>query len=157
MSAAATLDILVENSGRVNFTSVIRGERKGITGSVTIDGHAPQHWQIYSLPMTDLARLRFNSGRCEGPCFYRFTVTTPGSGPLPDTFIETHSLSKGVAFLNGRPLGRFWSVGPQFSLYTPGPWLKPGQNEVIVFDLQGKSGEALTTIDHHDYGASASH
>ena len=51
----STLDILVENSGRVNFTKVIRGERKGITGSVTVAGHEPDRWQIFSLPMDHVA------------------------------------------------------------------------------------------------------
>ena len=152
----ATLDILVENSGRVNFTKVIRTEQKGIIKSVNIGGQVPAHWQIFSLPMTDLAKLRFNKGKCEGPCFYRFSMTTPASSDagatIADTFLDTHGLSKGMAFLNGQPLGRFWSVGPQFTLYTPGPWLKPGSNEIVLFDLQGTAKESLKTTDHADYG-----
>ena len=161
VSAPATLDILVENSGRVNFTKVIRTERKGITGSVTFAGHQPQHWQIYSLPMTNLASLHFTADPCEGPCFYRFTMHVPptkssGSSAPPDTFLSTHALSKGIVFLNAKPLGRFWSVGPEFTLYTPGPWLRPGANKLIVFDLQGEASVALSTIDHADYGPSSS-
>ncbi|HEY2470820.1 MAG TPA: beta-galactosidase family protein [Terracidiphilus sp.] len=153
ITAPATLDILVENSGRVNFTKVIRTERKGITGSVTIAGQAPHHWQIYSLPMTDLSTVRFTPRTCDGPCFYRFSMTVPGTGTLPDTFLNTRSLSKGEAFLNGHPLGRFWSVGPEFTLYTPGPWLHPGKNEIGIFDLQGTAQESLTMTDHADYGS----
>jgi beta-galactosidase len=157
----ATLDILVENSGRVNFTKVIRTERKGITGSVTVGGQQPKHWQIYSLPLTDLTKVRFAKGTCEGPCFYRYGMNVPASsgansaqsGIFPDTFLDTHGLSKGMAFLNGQPLGRFWSVGPEFTLYTPGPWLHAGANDVVIFDLQGTGKEALKTIDHADYGA----
>ena len=155
ITSPATLDIIVENSGRVNFTSVIRTERKGITGSVNIAGKQPQHWQIYTLPMTGLAALHFGSGTCEGPCFYRFSMKTPAADTkleLADTFLNTHGLTKGIAFLNGSPLGRFWAVGPQFSLYTPGPWLKKGSNEITVFDLLGKASESLTTIGHADYG-----
>lgn len=157
VSAPATLDILVENSGRVNFTRVIRTERKGITGSVTLAGHQPQHWQIYSLPMTNLATLHFTPDPCEGPCFYRFTMRVPtmqtsGEFAPPDTFLNTHALSKGIAFLNAQPLGRFWSVGPEFTLYTPGPWLHPGASNLILFDLQGNAAESLTTTDHADYG-----
>lgn len=156
----AALDILVENTGRVNFTSVIRTERKGITGSVTLAGKNPQHWQIYKLPMTNLAALHFMSGTCEGPCFYRFSLKTAPVEPsknLPDTFLNTHGIAKGVAFLNGSPLGRFWLVGPQFALYTPGPWLKTGSNEITIFDLGGKGSESLTTSDHADYGPPQSH
>ena len=156
--ASATLDILVENSGRVNFTKVIRTERKGITGSVTVAGSQPQHWQIYSLPMTHLATLHFASASCEGPCFYHFTMNLPNdhsNSVRNDTFLNTHGTSKGVAFLNERPLGRFWDVGPEFTLYTPGPWLHPGGNEIILFDLKGKARESLTTADHADYGPPA--
>ncbi len=153
--SAATLDILVENSGRVNFTQVIRGERKGIVGSVTIAGHQPQHWQTFSLPLTGLAGIHFQSSPCEGPCFYHFEMNVPpGSGKsgIPDTFLNTHGLQKGMAFLNDQPLGRFWSVGPQFTLYTPGPWLHFGSNPIIIFDLQGTANESLATTDHADYG-----
>jgi beta-galactosidase len=153
--SAATLDILVENSGRVNFTKVIRTERKGITGSVTIAGHEPQHWQIFSLPLTDFAGVHFQSATCEGPCFYHFAMNvTPASGSSApaDTFLNTHTLHKGVAFLNGEPLGRFWSIGPEFTLYTPGPWLHTGSNAIVLFDLLGTATESLTTTDHADYG-----
>lgn len=149
----ATLDILVENSGRVNFTSVIRTERKGITGTVSIAGHAPPHWQIYSLPLTNLTQVHFTSDSCAGPCFYRFQLTAHAArdSQLPDTFLNTHALSKGMAFLNRQPLGRFWSIGPEFSLYTPGSWLHTGSNEITIFDLQGAVTESLSTIDHPDY------
>lgn len=155
IASPATLDILVENSGRVNFTKVIRTERKGIVGSVTIAGHPPQHWQIYSLPMTNLAAVHFGSDPCVGPCFYRFSMTVDSKSKdasLPDTFLNTHAFSKGIAFLSARPLGRFWSIGPQFTLYTPGPWLRAGSNEITVFDLMGSASESLTTTDHADYG-----
>ena len=148
----ATLDILVENSGRVNFTKVIRTERKGITGSVTIAGQPLQHWEIYSLPMSDFSRVHFAARGCEGPCLYRFSIPAPASGTLPDTFLNTHALAKGEAFFNGQPLGRFWSIGPEFTLYMPGPWLRRGANEITIFDLQGTDHESLVTTDHADYG-----
>jgi beta-galactosidase len=56
--------------------------------------------------------------------------------------------------LNGQPLGRFWSVGPEFTLYTPGPWLHPGANEIVLFDLQGTRNESLKTAAQADYGSS---
>jgi len=152
----ATLEILVENSGRVNFTKVLRTERKGITGSVSIGGKQPAHWQIYSLPLADLTKLHFKKSTCEGPCFFRYSMTaqasSAGDRSLPDTFLDTHGLAKGVAFLNGRPLGRFRSVGPEFTLYTPGPWLHVGGNEILIFDLQGTAKESLKSTDRADYG-----
>jgi beta-galactosidase len=147
--AAGTLDILVENTGRVNFTKVIRGERKGITGSVTVGGKEPKRWKIYSLPMDKPEGLSFLSKACEGPCFYRVAMNVT---EIADTFLDTHSLQKGQAWINGRPLGRFWSVGPQFTLFTPGSWLHPGQNDVLLFDLMGGSSESVKSVAKSDYG-----
>jgi len=165
MLNSSTLDILVENSGRVNFTKVIRTERKGIIGSVHVGGREAGPWQIYALPMVDLSRLHFIKGTCEGPCFYRYSMDIESStmakagaslnSPqqhLPDTFLDTHGLAKGAIFLNGQVLGRFWSVGPEFTLYTPGPWLHSGSNEVVVFDLLGSDKESLKTTNRVDYG-----
>jgi beta-galactosidase len=139
---AATLDFLVENTGRVNFTKVIRGERKGLTGKVTLGGKEPKHWQIFSLPMDDLARLHFTTDPCEGPCFHRteFTASEPA-----DTYLDTTELHKGEVWVNQQPLGRFWSIGPQHALYLPGPWLKQGTNEIVFFDLLSESPESIRT------------
>lgn len=88
---ASPLDILVENSGRVNFTKVIRTERKGITGSVTVGDKQPKNWEIYSLPMDDLSHLRFLSEPCSGPCFFQTQMTVKNP---TDTYLDTRSLHK---------------------------------------------------------------
>jgi beta-galactosidase len=150
---AATLDILVENSGRVNYTKVIRNERKGITGSVSIGGKTPAKWEIFSLPMNDLAGLHFADEPCTGPCFYRTTIK---AGKPADTYLDTSSMKKGMVWLNQRALGRFWFIGPQFALYVPGPWLKAGANEIVFFDLDGSSGEKITSAEHPIFGGSIS-
>jgi beta-galactosidase len=79
------------------------------------------------------------------PAFYRahFTLTTLG-----DTFLDTRSLGKGVVILNGHNLGRFWSVGPQATLYLPGPWLRKGLNEIVVFDMLPNAHESVAGLDH---------
>ena len=136
------LDILVENTGRVNFTKVIRGERKGITGSVTIAGRELDQWQIYSLPMDNVSKLAFTAATCTGPCFYRTKLTADSPA---DTFLNTSALHKGFVWVNGRPLGRFWDIGPQASLYTPGPWLKQGENQIVFFDLLSGNSESIET------------
>ncbi|MGA2858908.1 MAG: hypothetical protein ABSE40_18725 [Candidatus Sulfotelmatobacter sp.] len=40
----AQLDILVENTGRINFTKALPGERKGIAKSVTFNGKELTGW-----------------------------------------------------------------------------------------------------------------
>ena len=149
----STLDILVENSGRVNYTKVLRNERKGITGSVSIGGKTPERWEIFSLPMNDLSALRFEDKPCTGPCFFRVTMT---AAEPADTYLDTSGMKKGMVWLNQRPLGRFWSIGPQFALYAPGPWLKAGTNDIVFFDLEGTSGEKIGSTDHPIFGGSIS-
>jgi beta-galactosidase len=150
---AATLDILVENSGRVNFTKVIRTERAGLTGTVTLDGKQPRNWEIYSLPMDDLSHLRFLPEPCSGPCFFRtqMTVRKPA-----DTYLDTRGLHKGMVWVGQQPLGRFWSVGPQYALYTPGPWLEPGIDTITFFDLLGDPSDRLRTSTEPIFGATTS-
>jgi beta-galactosidase len=147
LSGSATgtqLDILVENTSRINFNIVLRQERKGIVGGVTIAGKPVTNWEIYPLPMEHPAKLEYSRNACEGPCFYRatFSVDEPA-----DSFLDTSAFTKGQVWLNGKPLGRVWNIGPQKTLYVPGPWLRKGENEVVVFDLTGASGRSLTGRD----------
>lgn len=135
------LDILVENSGRVNFGPEIRGERKGITKQATLAGKPLTGWQIYSLPMSDPEKLAFRAAECKGACFYRGSLHVDHPA---DTFLDTGNFVKGMVWVNGHPLGRVWNIGPQKTLYLPGPWLRPGANEVIVFDLDGAPGRTAT-------------
>jgi beta-galactosidase len=139
------LDVLVENTGRVNFTVVLRGERKGITGGVTLAGKPLTGWDVFSLPMQNTSDLAYQDQACTGPCFYRaeFQVDEPA-----DTFLDTSKFVKGEVWLNGHPLGRVWDIGPQRALYVPGPWLKPGKNQVVVFDLNAQPARTLQGLDH---------
>jgi beta-galactosidase len=139
------LDILVENSGRVNFGHQLPHERAGITHQVALANQPLTGWQIYPLPMQNVTSLAYNSTPCNGACFYRatFQVDLPA-----DTFIDTRSLGKGEIFINGQPLGRFWKIGPQGALYLPAPWLKKGRNEIVVFDLDGKPNPGVPFLTH---------
>jgi beta-galactosidase len=140
----ARLDILVENTGRVNFGKFIGGERAGITKQVTLDGTPLLGWEIFSLPMMAVDKLHYSTKPCEGICFYRgnFDLAVVG-----DTFLDTTDFTKGELWLNGHALGRIWNIGPQKTLYAPGPWLMSGRNEIIVFDLQGKMGAIVRGME----------
>jgi beta-galactosidase len=140
----ARLDILVENTGRVNFGKSIGGERAGITKQVILAGGALTDWEIYPLPMQDIAGLKFSKEPCEGACFYRTSFDLKAVG---DTFLDTSEFTKGQLWLNGHALGRIWNVGPQKTLYAPAPWMVEGKNDVILFDLQGKIGAAIRGLD----------
>ncbi|MGB9031659.1 MAG: beta-galactosidase family protein [Acidobacteriaceae bacterium] len=140
----ARLDILLENTGRVNFGSALPGERVGLLNGVTLAGHPLTGWDNYSLPMLSSGTLKWRPP-CQGPCFYHATITLDHPG---DTFLDTSQLGKGMVWINGRPLGRFWNVGPQKALYLPAPFLKAGRNEVVLFDLNGEQGRTLQGLDH---------
>jgi beta-galactosidase len=135
--------VLVENTGRVNFKKDLRFERKGITQSITLAGKVLTGWDMYTLPMTDLAGLTPATTLIDGPAFYRgqFTVTQLG-----DTFLDMRGWEKGTVWINGHQLGRFWHIGPQQTLYVPGPWLRRGANDVIVFDLGGRGPRSLSGL-----------
>ncbi len=139
------LDILVENCGRINFSKELRGERKGILGSVSVSGEKLHDWQIYSLPMTEMSGLKWKAGKCSSsPCFYRGSFAGLKAGhATADTFLDAEGLTKGFVWVNGRALGRVWRVGPQRTLYLPGVWLKSEANEVVVF---GQLGDGTPTV-----------
>jgi beta-galactosidase len=134
------LDILVENTGRVNFGHQFPMEWTGITHEVTLGDKPLTHWSIYSMPMQQTGKLPFAEKPCEGACFYEasFNVDQPS-----DTFIDTRAFGKGVVWVNGTPLGRFWKIGPQGALYLPAPFLKRGHNSIVIFDLEGKGNPTL--------------
>jgi beta-galactosidase len=140
------LDILVEAVGRVNFGPGIH-DRKGLHGPVQLEGQAAPlaGWEVYSLPLDDaeLAGLHYQSAPVTGPAFWRgnFDLTQTG-----DTFLDMHGWGKGVVWINGHCLGRFWDIGPTQTMYTPGPWLKAGHNEVVVLDLIGPRDPKLAGL-----------
>ncbi len=127
-----TLDVLVENDGRINFAHQLTGERKGITGTVRLAGRELTGWDVYSLPMDDVSRLSYRPSAATGPAFYHGTFDVGSTG---DTFLDLRGWGKGVVWVNGHNLGRFWGIGPQQTLYLPGPWLHEGANDVVVFTL----------------------
>ena len=47
-----------------------------------------------------------------------------------------------------RALGRFWHVRPQRTAYVPGPVLKAGTNEIVVFDMLPTGTILVRTLDH---------
>jgi len=141
----AQLDILVEDTGRINYGPRILGERIGILGDVSLGGKPLTGWSLYPLPMEAPQKLAFNPAPCEGPCFYRATLRldTPA-----DTYLDTQQLRKGQVWINGHNLGRFWYIGPQGALFVPASWLKPGANDIVIFDLEAAPGRSVQGLDH---------
>ncbi|NUP53036.1 MAG: beta-galactosidase [Catenulispora sp.] len=131
----ATLRVLVENQGRVNYGAKL-ADRKGLIGTVHLNDAPLTGWTSRPLPLTDLSGLRFGEldGTVVGPVFHRGVFTVDAAA---DTFLHLPGWTKGVAWINGFNLGRYWSRGPQGSLYVPGPVLRAGENDLVVLELHG--------------------
>ncbi len=144
-----TLELLVENSGRINFGQAMNGERKGILGEVALAGTPLTGWQHFTLPMEDLNRLRFSRRTVASPVFRRgvFRVERPG-----DTFLDLRGWGKGQVWLNGRNLGRHWCIGPQQTMYCPGVWLKRGANELVVLEIEERGHRSVAGLKDPVYG-----
>jgi beta-galactosidase len=140
------LEILVENSGRINYNVALRKESKGIVNRVLLADRELSGWSIYPLPLDHTDRLHYKKSSCSGPCFFRASLTVP-SAPQ-DTFLRTDSIQKGFAWIDGIPLGRAWNAGPEASLFMPASWQKEGKNSLVVFDLQAAGAPVLQTADH---------
>ncbi|HEX4170550.1 MAG TPA: beta-galactosidase family protein [Bryobacteraceae bacterium] len=132
LQAGATLDILIDAMGRVNFGKHLTDDRKGLIGEVTLAGAPLKNWAMYSLPLTDLSRLSYSGDPPRGPCFYRARIQLETLGY---TFLDLRGWGKGYVWVNGHNLGRYWSVGPQRTMFVPAEWLRPGENELVVLDL----------------------
>ncbi|PNS08544.1 glycoside hydrolase family 35 protein [Solilutibacter silvestris] len=129
-----TLDLLVENEGRINYSAKMVDERKGIISGVHLGKRELSGWQQWTLPLDDLSRLQFSKAQAtQAPAFWRGEFTLDKTG---DTFLDVSGWGKGHVYVNGHHLGRFWHIGPQQSLYLPGVWLKRGKNEIIVLDVE---------------------
>lgn len=148
--AQGTLDILMENMGRVNYGPEIELQKKGITHGVLVNGTFHMGWEMYSLPLEDISKVDFGRGYEEGmPAFYKFEFDARETG---DTFLDVTGFGKGCVFVNGKNIGRFWEAGPQKRLYIPGPLLKEGTNEIILFETDGKAADTISLMDTPDLG-----
>lgn len=141
------LDILVENLGRINFGPYLLKNKKGITGKVLFDGEEIKDWQMFPLPFDNVQTLSLKNNKpaANVPVVKRGTFELQTVG---DTYLDMHDWGKGVVWVNGHNLGRYWNIGPQQTIYVPVEWLKPGKNEVIVFELLKPEQTELKGLDH---------
>lgn len=154
------LDILVEAMGRVNFGAEVH-DRKGLLGPVKFTEREPManppitrdlitKWEVFRLPLDKemLETLRYIPAFEPTPLSPGFWRGKFKISSLGDTFLRMRSWSKGMAWVNGHNLGRFWNIGPQQTMYVPGAWLKVGENEIVVFDIIGPINPTIEGLDH---------
>lgn len=152
--AGAALDVLVENMGRANYGPHL-GDPKGILGPVSFRGEPLRGWACHPLALDDLGPLAFaagGAGDAAGPAFHHgtFEVAEPA-----DAFLALPGWTKGLAWVNGFPLGRYWNRGPQRTLYVPGPALRPGGNELVLLELQATVSARAELTGAPDLGVPA--
>ena len=145
LKANDRLDLLVENLGRVNFGGLIPDQRKGIVGNVTLGGTVLSGFDQYTLPcdtpfnIIDSTVLSSVSAS-DPPVWYGGTFDMGNDTPS-DTFLSLPGWVKGVVYVNGWNLGRYWIIGPQQSLYLPGVYLQNTNNVVTVLNLEPTGSE----------------
>lgn len=159
--AQGELTLLVEFMGGVNYGPRI-GEAKGLIGPVTLDGEPLTDWTAGSVALEDggslnpaiRAALEASAsdvpGPLSGPAFARGTFTL---GETHDLHLDTHGWGKGVVWLNGFNLGRYWSRGPQRTLFVPAPVLRQGANEIVVFETAGAASATVRFVARPNLGS----
>ena len=138
------LDVLVENMGRVNYGHKFLADtqRKGIRTGVCVDLHFVLGWEAYRLGLDDVSRVDYSAGWAEGtPSFSRFEFTLDEPA---DTYIDTTGFGKGVAFVNGTNVGRYWEIGPIATLYVPHGMTRAGVNELVLFETEGTVSDSIS-------------
>ena len=138
------LDVLVENMGRVNYGHRLLADtqRKGIRTGVCVDLHFVLDWEAWRLSLEDVSAIDYSAGWEAGtPSFSRFEFTLDEPA---DTYIDTTGFGKGVAFVNGANVGRYWEIGPIATLYVPHGMTRAGVNELVLFETEGTVSDTIS-------------
>jgi len=145
-----TLDIIVENTGRVNGGNEMNWARKGLNGDVSLDEKVHTNYKTYPLEFKQkfVEQLKTVKGRplesIKSPALFRAELDIKDTPK--DTFLKFDKWNKGVVFVNGFNVGRYYHIGPQLTLYIPAPLLKTGKNDIFIFELHS----ATNTIEFVD-------
>jgi beta-galactosidase len=129
-----TLDILVENLGRINFGPYLLKNTKGITEKVLLNKEELTGWEMFSLPFDNIQSIKID-GKLQVKNTPVLRKGTFNLQKLGDTYMDMRAWGKGCVWVNGHHLGRYWEIGPQQTIYVPAEWLKIGENEIIVLEL----------------------
>ncbi|MFD8493719.1 beta-galactosidase family protein [Amycolatopsis sp. NPDC059657] len=134
--AHGELVVLIEDQGRVNYGPRI-GEPKGVIGGAFLHGEPLLDWQVLPIDLDAVPELRpaaaeVRRGPVAEPAVIRgeFELDEPA-----DLFLDTAGWGKGMVWVNGFALGRYWRRGPQRTLYVPRPVVRAGVNEIAVLEL----------------------
>jgi len=118
-------------------------EAKGIFASVTLsDGSEVNGWKFLGRLNGERAdELPWQKTKGDGIEWHvTWWGTTFDLDDIPETpvFLDLAGMRKGVIWLNGRNLGRYWDIGPQKYYFLPKPWLNRKNVLVIVNEGAGE-------------------
>ncbi|OEJ27365.1 beta-galactosidase [Streptomyces agglomeratus] len=142
VAGPASVELWVESLGRVNYGPRV-AEPKGITGGVLHERQYLHGVRARGLSLDSfedagaVGKVPYRSPEAGASGLFRGTFEVRGAG---DASLRLPGWERGFVWVNGFCLGRYWAVGPQESLYVPGPVLREGTNEVWVLELES-SGE----------------
>lgn len=154
-SMGRRLQILVENQGRLNYGRQLN-DFKGLTKEVRVDKQSLMSWNMTKFPLDSYANLETLVAQStatprsdfhelkkpqmilrSGPTVYSGNFSIDSANLVLDTYLDMSGWGKGIVFINGENLGRYWPlVGPQITLYVPAPFLKVGNNHIVVVEYQ---------------------
>ncbi len=137
------ISALVEAMGRVNYGSHIN-DRKGMSG-FKLGALNLMDYEVTCLPLDNLEKLDFSKNCGKYPLFFKGEFKTQFKA---DCFVRLDAFTKGYVWVNGHNLGRYWSIGPQQTLYLPGVWLQEN-NEIIVLELDNATATSVSIVDQH--------
>lgn len=130
----ATLRVVVDTFGHVNFGSYTEKDTKGIIGEVTLGGKPLTDWLTETLPLQNEPAVCADSA-APAPAYKGGLFEAKlNLDKVADTFLDMSAWPKGYVWVNGHNLGRYWEKGPQFRLYCPAEFLKAGENRIVVLD-----------------------
>ncbi len=143
------LTIIVENMGRINYGPYMK-DFKGLLETPRIGNQYIYHWDVYNLDFNDLSSLVFmrkmKAKFNKQPMFLRGILNIEDE--VNDTFIKTDGFKKGLIWINGKLLSRYWEKGPQATAYVPAPYLKKGANEIIILEFEGFRKPSVRFVDN---------
>ncbi len=137
-AAESELVIVVDTFGHINFSAHMENDYKGIVDAVTLGASDTPlgPWRVSLLPVDSVPQAGDGASPRVDPahCPHLFSATVK-LDRVADTFLDMKDWKKGYVWVNGRLLGRYWSIGPQQRLYCPSDWLKEGENTIDVLDM----------------------
>lgn len=159
----ARLQIMVEAMGRVN-SDLYLPDRKGIVGKVHLKSSNQaakrlKDWDVYPITLNNdqaPSHLKYGKMKTDNqPAYYKGSFNATEQ---KDVFLNVSNWGKGIVWVNGHCLGRFWNIGPTQTMYLPAPWIRKGRNEVVVLDfispekrtLKGQRTPILDSLSAHN-------